>query len=72
MVIVVFGEHGDGEIYVMTLFAFVCFDIIVSYPIHLGLSVKLAIWEHTFCYQKPIEWCDTWFRLPLTTLGQTD
>ena len=53
-VIVVFGEHVNGEIYVMTLFAFVCFDIIVSYPIHLGLSVKSAIWEHTFCCQKPI------------------
>ena len=68
MVIVIFGEHGNGKIYIMTWFAFVCFDIIVS----LGLSLKLAIWEHIFCCQKPIEWCDTWFRLPLTNLGQID
>ena len=54
MVIAIFGEHGDGEIYLMTWFALACFDIIVSYPIHLGVSISLAIWEHTFCCQKPV------------------
>ena len=43
MVIVIIEEQSDSEIYVITWFAFVCFDIVVFYPIHLGLSVRLVI-----------------------------
>ena len=32
MVIARFRDHGDGEIYVMTRFTFVYYDIMVSYP----------------------------------------
>ena len=47
IVIVIFVDHGDGEIYVMTWLAFFCFDIYLSYPIQLGISFGLAIWRHT-------------------------
>ena len=43
--IVTFVDHGDGEIYVMTWLAFVCFDIHLSYSIQLGISFRLAILE---------------------------
>ena len=72
MVNVIFEKHGDGEICVMNWFAFLCFDMIVSYPIYFGLSVRLAIWKHAFYCQKPIEWCDTCFRLCLIAFGQID
>ena len=68
MVIAIFRDHGDGEICVMTWFTFAYYDIMVSLPIHLGFSVRLAIWEHTFCGKKPIEQCDTLLRLLLTFL----
>ena len=68
MLIVIFGGYGDCEIHVMTWFAFVCFDILVSYPTHLSISVRLANWGHTFsCKKNPrVMW------LSLTTLGLID
>ena len=72
MVIVIFGEHGNGDTYVMTWSALFCFHVTVFYLIPLGLSIRLAIWEDTFYCRKPIEWCDTWFRLALTSLGEID
>ena len=66
MVIVIntFVDHGDGEIYVMTWLAFVCFDIHLSYPIQLGISFRLAIWRHALsCKKKPL--CDVTFGLDL-------